>query len=311
MMRAVVVQEYGKAPVVSDVAGPDGESAEVLAASLNPADVVLAKGLIPFRRPEPPLVLGFDGVARRRDGSLVHFWLPPVPYGSFAERVPLAGVTTVPLPGGLDPGLAAAVLSFSGLAAWTGLAVTGGLQPGESVLVLGANGQVGRVAVQAARLLGARRVAGVVYDEADARVPLRLGADAVETSRDTTTLASRLLAGDKRGYDVILDTLWGPVVGPALGAAASGARLVHIGNSAGPDATITATAIRNNGVKVVPHANPAIPEPNRSEAFARLAQHAAAEELAVEYTETSLEGIADVWDDFAAGKVTAKIVVKP
>jgi NADPH2:quinone reductase len=311
MMRAVVVREYGKAPVVSEIAGPEGESGEVLGTSLNPADVVLAKGLIPFRRPKPPVVVGFDGVARRPDGSVVHFWMPPAPYGSFAERVPLAGVTTVPLPAGLDPGLGAAVLSSSGLAAWTGLAVTGGLQPGESVLVLGANGQVGRVAVQAARLLGARRVAGVVYSEADAKVPLQLGADAVETSLDSATLAGRLLAGDKQGYDVILDTLWGPVVGPALGAAARGARLVHIGNSAGADATITATAIRNNGVRVLPHVNPAVPERARSEAFARLAEHAAAGELTVEYTETSLEGVPDVWDDFASGKVTAKIIVRP
>jgi NADPH:quinone reductase-like Zn-dependent oxidoreductase len=76
-MRAIVVREYGTAPVVSEVAEPDGEPGEVLAASLNPIDVSVAKGLIPFRRPEPPLVLGMDGVARRPDGTLVHFWQPP------------------------------------------------------------------------------------------------------------------------------------------------------------------------------------------------------------------------------------------
>jgi NADPH:quinone reductase-like Zn-dependent oxidoreductase len=89
-MRAIVVREYGTAPVVSEVAEPDGEPGEVLAASLNPVDVSVAKGLIPFRR--------------------------PVPYGALAERVPLAGTETVPLPAGLDPVLAAAVVSVSGLA---------------------------------------------------------------------------------------------------------------------------------------------------------------------------------------------------
>jgi NADPH2:quinone reductase len=311
MMRAVVVQEYGKAPVASEIAEPDGESGEVLAAALNPADVVVSKGLLPVRRPEPPLVLGTDGVARRRDGTLVAFWQPPVPYGAFAERVPLTGVATVPLPKGLDPGLAAAVVNTSGLAAWTGLAVSGALQPGESVLVLGANGQVGRVAVQAARLLGARRVAGVVHDEAGAEVPLRLGADVVESSLDTGTLADRLLAEDTQGYDVILDTLWGPVIGAALGAAAKGARVVQIGNSAGAAATITATAIRNKGVSILPHVNPAIPERARSEAFTRLAEHAAAGELTVEYSETRMDALPDVWEDFTAGKVTAKLIVKP
>ena len=149
-MRAIVVREYGAVPVLSEIAEPEGEVGEVLAASLNPMDVAVAKGLVRFRRPEPPLVLGMDGVARRPDGTLVHFWTPPMPYGALAERVPLADTETVPLPAGLDPGLAAAVVSVSGLAAWTGLAVTGALRPGESVLVLGANGQVGRIAVQAA-----------------------------------------------------------------------------------------------------------------------------------------------------------------
>lgn len=309
-MRAIVVQEYGQAPVVSEIAEPAGETATVLAASMNPVDVTVAAGLNPFRRPAPPLVLGLDGVARRPDGTLVHFFQPPAPYGAFAERVPLAGAETVPLPAGLDPGLAAA-LGISGVAAWTGLAVTGALRPGESVLVLGANGQVGRVAVQAARLLGARRVAGVVSDEADVKVPLRLGADVVESSRDTATLTDRLLAADRRGYDVILDLLWGPVIDPAIGAAARGARVVHLGNAAGVVASLTATAVRKNGVSILPYAIFALPERARSDAFARLAAHAAAGELTVEYVETSLAALPDVWGDFTAGQVADKLVVRP
>src|SRR5215470_14394282 len=148
-MRAMVVREYGTAPGLSEFPGPAGPAADVLAASLNPVDLTVAAGLNPFRRPELPLVLGMDGVARRPDGALVHFFAPAPPYGAFAE--------TVPLPGGLDPAWAAA-LGITGVAAWTALAGTAALRPGESVLVLGANGQVGRIAVQAARLLGARRV---------------------------------------------------------------------------------------------------------------------------------------------------------
>ena len=58
----------------------------LLAASLNPVDMAVASELIPFRRPGLPLVLGLDGVARRADGALVHFFHPAVPYGAFAER---------------------------------------------------------------------------------------------------------------------------------------------------------------------------------------------------------------------------------
>ena len=119
-MRAMVVREYGTAPAACEVADPAGPAADVLAASLNPADVAVAAGLNRFRRPELPLVAGRDGVARRADGTLVRFFWPAAPYGAFAERVPLAGAETVPLPGGLDPSRAAA-LGICGVAAWTAL----------------------------------------------------------------------------------------------------------------------------------------------------------------------------------------------
>ena len=62
--------------------------------------------------------------------------------------------------------------------------------------MLGANGQVGRIAVQAARLLGARRVTGVVQHEAAREAPLRLGAGAMVTSQDLPPPTERLLEPD-------------------------------------------------------------------------------------------------------------------
>ena len=100
----------------------------LLAASLNPVDMAVASELNPFRRPGLPLVLWLDGVARRPAGALVHFFRPAVPYGAFAERVPLAEAETVPLPDVLDASRAAA-LGISGVAAWTALAGTGALRP--------------------------------------------------------------------------------------------------------------------------------------------------------------------------------------
>ena len=101
----------------------------------------------------------------------------------------------MPLPDVLDASRAAA-LGISGVAVWTALAGTGALRPGESVLVLAANGQVGRIAVQAARLLGARRVTGVVQHEAAREAPLRLGAGAMVTSQDLPPPTERLLEPD-------------------------------------------------------------------------------------------------------------------
>ena len=309
-MRAMVVREYGKAPALCEFPGPPGPAADVLAASLNPVDLAVAAGLNPFWRPEPPLVLGMDGVARRPGGALVHFFAPAPPYGAFAERVPLAETETVPLPHGLDPARAAA-LGISGVAAWTALAGTAALRPGESVLVLGADGQVGRIAVQAARLLGARRVTAVVRHEAARQAPLRLGASTVVTSQDLPTLTERLLEPDQAGYDVIVDTLWGPVIPAAIDAAAPGARVVHLGNSAGALATLAGPALRNNGISIQTYAIFTSPARERAGAFARLAEHAAAGELTVDYHQTGLAALPATWADFAAGRAQTKIIVTP
>jgi NADPH:quinone reductase-like Zn-dependent oxidoreductase len=309
-MRAMVVEEYGTAPDVCEAAGPPGPAADVLAASLNPVDLTVAARLNPFRRPELPLVLGMDGVARQADGTLVHFFAPAPPYGAFAERVPLAEAETVPLPGGLDASRAAA-LGISGVTAWTALAGTAALRPGESVLILGANGQVGRIAVQAARLLGARRVTGVAQHEAARQAPLRLGAGTVVTSQDLPTLTERLLEADRRGYDVIVDTLWGPVIPAAVGAAATGARVVHLANSAGPLATLAGPAIGKNGISILGYAIFTSPARERCDAFARLAQHATAGDLTVDYRETGLEALPAIWADLAAGQAKTRIIVTP
>ena len=54
-----------------------------------------------------------------------------------------------------------------------------------------------------------------------------------------------------------------------------------------------------------------VPAGERSDAFARLAEHAAAEELTVEYSETGLETLPAIWDDFAAGRAQTRIIVTP
>jgi ketosteroid isomerase-like protein len=141
--------------------------------------------------------------------------------------------------------------------------------------------------------------------------PLRLGAGTVVTSQDLPALTERLLEPDQQGYDVILDTLWGPVIPAAIGAAATGARVVHLGNSAGALATLAGPAIRKNGVSILTYAIFTSPARDRSDAFARLAQHAAAGELTVEYRGTALETLPAIWDDFAAGRAKTRIIVTP
>ena len=94
-MRAAVVDALGGVPIVEEFADPTGEDvAAVVAAPLNPSDLMVVAGQLAARQPSPPFIAGVEGIARLADGTLSYFAGPRLPYGSLAERVPLAGAET-------------------------------------------------------------------------------------------------------------------------------------------------------------------------------------------------------------------------
>jgi NADPH:quinone reductase len=311
-MRAAVVHAIGRDPIVEDFPEPSraDDAAEVLAAALNPVDLMIVGGHMPFRNAPMPFVAGLEGVARLANGSTRYFFGPKMPYGSIAQRVPLVGADTAAVPQKLDTAVAAA-LGVSGLAAWLSLSGTGRLTRGESVLVLGADGQVGQVATTVARLLGASRVFGVVRTEEARRVALERGADAAVSAADLDTLSERLRAAIPEGVDLILDLLWGPIIGHALGVARHRGRVVQVGDSAGPTTTLSAAALRNNLVSILSHANFTFSSADRAAAYEQLAAHAAAGRLPVEVERIPLEDAASGWKRLKAGGSQHKLVVVP
>jgi NADPH:quinone reductase len=126
-MRAVVVNEYGSAPVVTEVPVPQPKAGQVLirlsAAGMNPMDRVLASG---DWRPMPaifPMVLGADfagviegvgeGAERFAVGQNVfgQLFLPPLgSAGTYAEYVAVTEDAPMALvPSGLDLMVASAL----------------------------------------------------------------------------------------------------------------------------------------------------------------------------------------------------------
>jgi NADPH:quinone reductase-like Zn-dependent oxidoreductase len=288
-MHAAVLTEYGT-PRFGEFADPEGDVIEVLAAGLNGVDVLIATGAHYFSPSELPVVCGVDGVGRTADGRRVYFARPPAPYGSMAERAPLPdGV--LPVPDGVSDAVAAA-LGNAGLAAWMPLANSGRLAAGETVVVLGATGVVGRLAVQAARLLGAGTVIAAGRD-ADRLESLRpLGADRTVALGSDDLAAAIKKAG---GADVIVDYLWGEPATTALTAGRPGVRLVHVGDRAGAEAPVPGALLRSLGATITGFLPVWSGPAAVADAYRRLCEAAATGRLDVPTETVPLAEVADAW----------------
>src|SRR5690349_10375178 len=213
-----------------------------------------------------------------------------------AQYAPLDVGQTFPLPDGLDAGVAVS-LGIAGLAAWLPLTRRADLRAGETVLILGASGVVGQVAVQAAKLLGASRVVAAARDRATLERLRERGADATVVLEGDYAGALSAAAGD--GYDVVLDTVFGPPLQVALAGTAPGARVVTVGAAAGQTAEISFGEIIQR--TLIGHSNQQAPFEARRSAYADMARHAAAGEITVEVDRLPLSRIDEAWRRQAEG----------
>jgi NADPH2:quinone reductase len=313
-MRAFVVPEAGSDPILKEFRDPGTDSPHpvgpMVAAALNPLDLVVAAGKMPHRQAPGPFVAGFEGVVDL-GGQIVYVAGPPLPFGTLGDLVPVPGELAFPVPAGLDPALAA-TLGVSGTAAWLALDHRGRLQPGESVLILGA-GAVGQLAVQAAKILGAARI--VVVDKVKAALDEALanGADAViDISTDEGAQADADLGrAAANGYDLVVDLLWGDIVNTAINHAAMHSRIVQVGNASGPTSPLLASVFRNKGMSIIGMSIFATPIDARRQAYANLAKHAVGGSIGLHYDAVPLDAVDKAWTALKAGSPGKLVVTGP
>lgn len=253
-MQAAVVNVLGQAPKYQSFPDPVAGDSEVLiqvrAAGLHPIVKALARGAHYAGTADVPMVPGVDGVGTREDGARVYFGFARKPWGTMSERTVAPKSMCIPLPDGIDDVQAAAIAN-PGMSAWLSLKERARVVAGETVLVLGATGVAGQLAVQAARLLGAKRVIGagrnmevLAGQNLDAVISLNQPEDAI---RDAFAAE---VAG---GIDVVIDYLWGRPTELLLEALARGfrasstrsTRLVEVGESAGKTITLPGSTLRS------------------------------------------------------------------
>ncbi|ESP88469.1 alcohol dehydrogenase catalytic domain-containing protein [Candidatus Halobonum tyrrellensis] len=239
-MRAVRFSEHG-GPDVLDVAefgrpkaDPDEVVIEVAAAGVNPVDTYYREGSYePYDLPMVPgvdaagVVAGtgskVDGIAE--DDHVFATGLGQDGPGGYAEYVVAPADRVAVLDDGIDL-VAAGGAGVAAVTAWRALVDHAALRPAESVLVHGGSGGVGHAAVQIAAAAGARVVTTAAPEYHD-RVA-DLGADAVlDYGRSDLASAVRDAAGG--GVDVVLDHRLDDYLGFDAEVAATGARVVGIG----------------------------------------------------------------------------------
>jgi NADPH:quinone reductase-like Zn-dependent oxidoreductase len=306
-----VISELGRPPELADRPEPSGDVIyEVSAVSLNPIDVNVGAGRYFGGHPELPFVPGCEGIGRALDGTRVYLFADGLGLsrdGLLAERATAPADLGIPLPEAVSDEIAASC-GIAGMAGWMPVAWRAPVREDDRVLVLGATGTVGLVAVQAAKLLGAKRVVAAGRNAERLERAAELGADAtVNLEEDDLVTAFKEAAGDD-GPTHIVDTLWGPPAAAAIQAAARGWRLVQIGQSAAAEVPLASAAIRGKMGELYGYTDFAVPKDEFREHYLRLVGHAAAGEITFDIEAYPLERVAEAWERQAAG-AHAKLVV--
>ena len=219
--------------------GPGELLVEVAASGVNFIEVYQRQGVYPM---PTPFVLGAEGAGRVAAigpdvpgvavGDVVAWAAGP---GSHAGLVIVAADKAVPVPAGLDPQLAAAVM-LQGMTAHYLVNSTYPVQPGDSVLVHAAAGGVGQLLIQLAKAHGAR-VIGTVSTEAKAEKARALGADVVirySDFADAHTLADAIRdANGGHGLNVAYDGVGQATFEASLAALAPRGMGVLFGGASG------------------------------------------------------------------------------
>ena len=215
-MKAAVAVKYGAPAVlrIQERPVPSPKEGEVLIRNrfigLNFADLMQRAGIYP-RTPKAPFVPGLEMAGEVMEPGPPLLGLKAgdrvVAYPIFGSHQEIVATSLVAkIPGAMNLETAAA-LGVCGMTAHYAINYLGKARAGETVLITAAAGGVGTLAIQVARTFGLKVVA-LAGGEAKGALARSMGADEVVDYR-LPDWKSRLGA---RGFDIVLDSVGGPVM---------------------------------------------------------------------------------------------------
>ncbi|MFL5823386.1 MAG: NADP-dependent oxidoreductase [Solirubrobacteraceae bacterium] len=160
-----------------------------------------------------------------QEGQLVQGLVGWQEWAVASDAAPLLPVPEVP---GVSPSHYLGALGMTGLTAWVGLKDIGRPEPGETVVISAAAGAVGSVAVQIAKLKGARVVGIAGGPEKCALLTERLGADAA-VDHKASDWRDQLVAATPDGIDVDFENVGGDIMDAIIARLNQRARVILCG----------------------------------------------------------------------------------
>jgi len=330
-MKAMVMTAVGGPEVLElrdlpepAITRPTQIKVRLRAAGVNPVDTkIRSRGLL-FPGAELPAVLGCDGtgevvavgeqVTRFKAGDAVWFCHGGLgrEQGNYAEYTVIDEWLAEPKPSSVSFAEAAAAPLVL-ITAWEALCGRCCLQEGQPVLVHAGAGGVGHVAIQLARLWGAR-IAATVSSSAKADFVRALGAEEVIDYRQQDVVAAVNAWTDGRGADVVLDTVGPAVFQASIPAVAHYGRLVTLLDP-GANVDWKEARLRNLNVSFVLMLTPQLFDLHEArgaqvDILRQCGEWLGRRELRVEVAETfPLERAADAHRLIEAGHVQGKLVL--
>ena len=242
----ILTEQSDKALRIANIPVPVALGEQVLisvkAAGINRPDWMQRPGLYPSPAGASP-VLGLEvsGIIEAIGPDVTQFVVgDPVCAllngGGYAEYALAAQSCVLPVPKNLN-WLEAAALPECLFTVWSNLVCHGGLKSGESVLIHGGGSGIGTIAIQIAKMLGARVFVTTGSAQKMERC-LSLGADTAINYQTQDFVDIIKQNTNKQGVNLILDIIGGEYLNRNLQCLATEGRLIQIAIQAGNTAEI-------------------------------------------------------------------------
>ena len=227
-MKAIQITAFGGpdsmhlVELADPIAGAGQELIEVTSIGINYADTHQTENS--YLSPQTlPMIPGLE-VVGMANGRRV---LAPVDGGGYAQKAVAYSAAMIEVPVGVSDEQALCML-VQGTTAWHILKTLGHVKPGETVVIHAAAGGVGTIAIQLAKMWGAKVIA-VASTESKRALAKSLGADVVIEADQDKLLAAILEANNGKHVDLVLEMVGGKTFDASLEALSPFGRLVTFG----------------------------------------------------------------------------------